>query len=489
MTKILISAGPGVGKSFTSCLVFRYLKATNKDVFFRNNPQLTQEQLDILDKASELDLPEKPRMMYGCYNKDAVEKIKPDISKGVECRTLHGFGYKVLNRKYGYVKLNSGRGYTLVEKITGKKFNSMPDKFKWLSSLRYIEKLKEELLDPSPETFEFLRGKYPALANMPVHGEMESHIERLIPKMKEVDRRVGIEYMDQVWLSLFLLKTPMFDLGIIDECQDLSASRLLLSNLLCHHTIFVGDENQAINSFAGADSNAFKKIRAQCDLEMTLKTSFRCPPNIVKLANTIHPAGNLTTTNTESGEERRINYDDLAKWMPNQFSQALILCRYNAGLIGAALKLYKKEIPATILGHQLPTQLGNIVAGRRCTTLDDLRPALDKYCESSCARVNDYVAEVIRDNIACIKLVMDEYPDSTPEELPNIIKRFFTPKKDAVTLSTIHKAKGAEKPYIYILFPPVESHFAITPEQKLQERNLKYVAVTRVMKNLYWVTR
>ena len=75
------------------------------------------------------------------------------------------------------------------------------------------------------------------------------------------------------------------------------------------------------------------------------------------------------------------------------------------------------------------------------------------------------------------------------EDIPERLKKMFDPKKDEshVQLSTIHKSKGKERDNIFILFPPIESHHARTPDQKQQEQNLHYVAITRTKNNLYWV--
>ena len=75
------------------------------------------------------------------------------------------------------------------------------------------------------------------------------------------------------------------------------------------------------------------------------------------------------------------------------------------------------------------------------------------------------------------------------EDIPEMLKTMFTPSKDEqhIKLCTIHKSKGKERSHIYILFPPIESHHAKTDDQKQQEMNLHYVAITRTKQNLYWV--
>jgi hypothetical protein len=498
MTKLLIAAGPGCAKTYTIKKVPMYLRTHNMKVFLENN-QHTQEQLDIWQRAAEIDLPRKdhpdesmrrhPTIAYMAYNRDAVKEVKPGIPDFVDCLTIHGHGYSVLNTKYGYLRLTKTRGQSIVEKLTGRPFNQLKDKFQWLCSLRYLEKLKEELMDPTPENFRFLREKYDSLANFPEHGQLTTHITRLIREMKKVDRKIGIEYIDQIWMPLFLLKTPKYDLGLIDECQDLSRARLLLAKKLCRHLIFVGDENQAINAFSGADARAFDRIREECDEVFPLRESFRCPPNIVEQANILCPSAKLRTSNTENGQDIKIQYNKLVDHLPKDPTQALIICRYNAPLVGCALKLFKAGIPCRILGKQLPDQLASIVVNRRAVDIEDLQIKLEKYQEFCCKGTNEYIQEAIRDRIECINLVIENHPEASISDVPDLIKSYFKETPNSVTLSTIHKAKGAEKPNIFILFPPVESHFAKTEDQKKQERNLHFVAITRTSKNLYRVDR
>jgi DNA helicase-2/ATP-dependent DNA helicase PcrA len=62
-------------------------------------------------------------------------------------------------------------------------------------------------------------------------------------------------------------------------------------------------------------------------------------------------------------------------------------------------------------------------------------------------------------------------------------------KVDAVTLMTIHAAKGLEYPYVFIvgveenIFPSLKS--INTKDELEEERRLFYVAITRAMKNLF----
>lgn len=509
MPNLAVNAGPGTGKTYTATSIPRYLRATNKEAFLKNNPN-TEEQRAIWEwvestiRPKILDSQGKPKVptfLYAAYNADMVPEVEPMVPSaktpyGVEVRTIHGAGYKVLNTKYGYLKINGNRGVHIVEKLTGQNFYQMKDRFKWLSTLKYIERLKDECLPITVENFEAMRNKYDNLANMQIHDESIEQAQKIVKEMGVIDRKMGIEYIDQVWLAMFACKTPTYDIGIIDECQDLSPARLLLVQRLCHHLIFVGDPDQAINAFAGADPYAFDKIRAICHHELPLKVSFRNPPNIINKANNlmlnrIIPDNKkrvlLKGTKTENGEEKRITLDKLQSHLPGSLASGLIICRYNAPLIMCALKLYKAKVPCTILGKSLVDNLCSIVTGRKARTISELDSKLDQYEEFSCKSVPSHIGEMIKDKLDCIRLVLPQC--ESVDDVPAVLKDMFKPRKneDHISLSTIHKSKGKERDHIYILFPPIESHHARTPEQKQQEQNLHYVAITRTKSNLYWI--
>jgi superfamily I DNA/RNA helicase len=69
------------------------------------------------------------------------------------------------------------------------------------------------------------------------------------------------------------------------------------------------------------------------------------------------------------------------------------------------------------------------------------------------------------------------------------IKTYVSAKKDAIKLSTIHRAKGLEENRVFIL--DYDKLPMGRPQQKdwekVQETNLKYVAITRAREALYLV--
>jgi len=508
---IVVNAGPGCGKTTTACRLIKYLRARDKKVFLDHTPH-TEEQLAIWkyveehwaakQKWYENGVMPKIPILYAAYNKEAVDDVKPKLPEDVEARTIHGAGYQVLNKASGYIKINEARGISIVESITGLSQRQNKDFFKWLCSLKYIEKLKDEMLQPTPENLKLMQSKYDSLLNFPIHSNMVEQIKQIIPKMKILDRKVGIEYIDQVWMAIFQCTSPVFELGVVDETQDLSPARLALIKRLCKNLVFIGDEDQAINAFSGADPKSFDKIRLECEAELPLKLVFRCKANIVAMANQISPRAKLRGAKQENGEVKQIPFEALPsliksrchfpnkeEFEPNFLKQHLILCRYNAPLILCGLRLIRAGIPAVISGKKLVSSLTYLVDKLKGTDLHDLRDKLERYAENLSKDAPEHLQEMVRDKVDCILYAMDECDHL--DELKPTLTKLFTPGKDdrPVTLSTIHKAKGKENEHVYILFPPIPSPRATTADQKQQERNLEFVAVTRTLNTLTWIVK
>lgn len=505
MTSLLVEAGPGTGKTTLLSLLTRYLRATNKDLFLLQE-RISDEQLAIIKWVEEnilidrvvngtltkVPIDNQTSIIGVTYNREAADQLGRRTHKTVECKTHHGWGAKVLKDKYGYIKLNSKRSEVIIEKLTGKSIRQSKEGFKWLAAARYLEKLKDELLDPTEPNLLYVASKYDDLAAFKPTPEMIGMIGQMIPLHKVPDRAVGIDFIDQVWLALFLLRRSIFDLAIVDEAQDQSAARLQLAEAIATHKIYVGDGDQSINYFSGADCYSIDKIKDRVDAILPLKLSFRCPPNVIRRLNNLKPKAKLRGLDKPEGEVRRVQLDEVASLVEAKnekgetYGTNLMICRYNAPIIRVTLKLIAEGIPCRILGDRLVDQLCKTVDNRRATTLDELEDKLNKYEKVVCNGLEDYVKEQFVDKLNCIRLVIPLA--ESVEDVKTQLKRLMKPAgKDHVLCATIHKSKGMEAHNVWIMFPPIQSDKARTEEQKIQESNVEYVAESRTSCNSYYI--
>ncbi len=526
---IRIDAGPGCGKSHTLANIFMFLRANNRKSWYNN---ATPEQLAIYEWCDK-NLPPSCRTKCGyfAYNDDIVQDMKKKMHPETECKTAHGWGYSIINRECGFVPINGARSVNIAQTVAGQALAQMDnkEKFRWLSAIRHFEKLKEELLDPTDENCNLVHAKYDGLAPFQTFEGIGDLIKKMMPLHKTPNRKLGIEYIDQVWLALFLIKTPVLPLGLIDEDQDLSPARLRLALQLFDNIIFCGDENQSINAYSGADPESVNKIRDYVEVEFPLKESFRCPPNICNNLNALIPTAKVrpskarhyndpedttkfTLVDKKPGIESRMSLDELVPHLKllkdssnttpeqdavvkqyginkgnDEWNNVLLLCRYNAPLVKVCIKLIESEIPCYILGETLIKSLCDIVDNRKARSLPELSDKLDTWCDHCSRAAPDIIKMQLKDKVDCIKAVLPYCNDVS--DVNKELKRFMKPPKadGLLKLSTIHRAKGLEAKHVFILFPPIEYPKCKTEVERTQERNLHFVAVSRTKRNLTWV--
>jgi hypothetical protein len=103
--------------------------------------------------------------------------------------------------------------------------------------------------------------------------------------------------------------------------------------------VAVGDVNQAIYGFRGADVYAIENIQTKFDaIRMPLTTTFRNPLAVVRLVNETFPNIPLNAMNgAQEGEVLDVHYDVACGLMQ---SGDLVLCRMNAPLVKPATLLF-----------------------------------------------------------------------------------------------------------------------------------------------------
>lgn len=489
MPNLLISAGPGCGKTHTLIDSYIYAKSANTSLF-KNRFRATDEQIQIYEWVRQYFPQNYNTACYMAYNRDIVADSKAKLHPDCEIKTLHGWGAIVLKASQGYLGHPvHDRGEKLVQEIEGKAFSELKDKFDWLSTIRFVDKLREELLPVSEESMAYLQSKYSDLAPFKIHPNIVVQSNKLLTKMKTIDRKIGIGYIDQVWLSCFLLKKPLFKFGYVDEAQDLSPLLLLFASKLCENLVYCGDKNQAINAWKGADAEAMDKVALECQDTLNLKTSFRLPPNHAATANQIRPTAMIKTLpEKRDGIQDTIEPEDIISWSNAILhKKPMVVCRYNAPLVQLGLMYIKEGIPCKLLGNSELDNLVNTVKNRKASNIKELHQKLDAYENMCLSKGDDLAKEQTSRKMDAIRHVLKSC--TTIEEFEPLLKKLSNPPKsiDYITLSTVHKAKGREAPVIGILNPPIPSAKAKTSSQKEQEANTDFVAHTRTMQDQYYL--
>ncbi len=105
--------------------------------------------------------------------------------------------------------------------------------------------------------------------------------------LKRCEREV--DFSDMLLAPLhFQARFPKYDNILIDEAQDISPLRLklILESLKPGgRVIAVGDPNQAIYGFTGADAESMETIKSATDaVDLFLSITYRCPKSVVAVA-------------------------------------------------------------------------------------------------------------------------------------------------------------------------------------------------------------
>ncbi len=299
-----------------------------------------------------------------------------------------------------------------------------------------------------------------------------------------------IDFDDMIWLPLVNdYPLPTYDVMFVDEAQDFNeAQRELISRCVNGgRCIIVGDRNQAIYGFRGADSNSIGMFVDRLEKKATrqikhfpLSISWRCPNAVVKEANRY--------VADFHAHEDAINGTVIVNAGFNPQANDMVLCRYNAPLVSAFYDLISAGKSAYVLGRDMTKGLINavqkITKNNQMGTKEFLELFMTDYqitLERLYSQGKDNQALALEDKKDCIMIFVDKA--TTVGGIIEEIKRVFDGNDNGeIMLSTVHKAKGLEADNVYILATERMPH----PKGGNEENNICYVAITRAKKNLFY---
>lgn len=310
-----------------------------------------------------------------------------------------------------------------------------------------------------------------------------------------------IDFDDQLWLPIIMGgKFPKFHVILCDEAQDLSAlNHEILRRCAVEETrvIAVGDPNQGIYGFRGADSASMEKLIKMFDMKsLPLSISYRCALNIVQYAQRLVPeieAADNAPEGTVCGWSW-YNAEDFR-------GDDMIMCRLNAPLIQMAYALIRRRVAVNVLGRDIGKGLTALIKkmnrskydNKKIHGPDGLSERLANHVKAAQAKFQEDRDEAklarIEDKVETIKVFVEEHDGDDVDALIREIEALFSDTVDnRLTLCTVHKAKGLEADRAFILEPKeMPCKWARTKWQKQQERNLEYVAITRAKTDLVFI--
>lgn len=285
----------------------------------------------------------------------------------------------------------------------------------------------------------------------------------------------GIDFADMLYLPV-TANVP-FDAGadvvFVDELQDLDAlQRRMVVSMARTGALFVGvgDTSQAIFGFRGADCDSMRKVRQETTaVELPLSICYRCPTSHIELARLVAPQieardgapvgllecydGNGTlycVAPHKHGFDCDCATVRLRRTLTaSQFQPGdLVLCRSKAPLVKAAYWLIRHGTACTVLGKDIGKGLVAFIDSFRVDGTADLLAKVNRMTAQALSRAGeDDDVEDITDRRDVIAAVADACESNDVAELRDRLQHLFSDNTDrasVVTLSTIHRAKGAE---------------------------------------------
>ena len=453
---------------------------------------------------------ENSKVLLTAFNTDIVNELKKKVNDkpNVDIRTLHSLGLL-------FIKKNIPQASAIPEPF---KYDSyIKNNIRELSSINlYTLRGREyfKYIDNIKKYVDF--GRYYLCQTVNDLGFIESRygIETIADE-KEVALQVmewgknaleTIDYTDMVWLPNALFLKPLgllFDFIMVDECQDMNkAERELVLKCFKMGTrmVSVGDTQQMLYAFSGGDPESFNALKSIPNTKcLPLSISYRCGKNIVDFAKKIVPTIEAAEHAIDGQVIRNVSLDIVK-------DGDMILCRNNAPLVqiyNEFLKLGKKSF---IRGKDIGNNLKALVKSTKQDVLnvdcnedgvfvrlyDDLfvsrNKLMEKFDIDADTAINSPQIQNKLDMINALEILAEGINKS--EEIIEKIDEIFPKrdKKDGISLSTIHKAKGLEANNVFIACESLMPSKSAKKNWEIrQEYNLMYVAYTRAKHTLGFI--
>lgn len=309
-----------------------------------------------------------------------------------------------------------------------------------------------------------------------------------------------IDFDDMLWLTAInRLPLPQYDYVLVDETQDLNAVQIEIVLRIRKpdgRTIAIGDENQAIYGFRGADADAMDKVIAALNATvLPLSLCYRNSQAVVRFVNEELPQiKHECLPDATEGEVLTIATQDLQACVkPGD----MVICRTNAPLVKPAFDLIRRGIKAVIMGRSIGEELVNLInrVTKRINTdnLEVILSELGQYQSQECDRLlrqgKEAQAQALEDKVDTIFALADGC--KLLSELVDKAESIFSDDAKGVVFSSAHRAKGLEADSVFILKYELMPHPMSLKSGKAwqlkQETNCKFVALTRAKLKLYFV--
>lgn len=451
----------------------------------------------------------------------AARKFSFEVMSRVAISTVHAHGLKAFNRAGMRAKTLDGKVMFMLKDQLEVTHDRQDDIFRNLGKItRLVSAAKSAGFGLNS-----IHEQFPSIESMndwrllADHYNIEDDIvgETTLDEILEISQQLlkrsnqrtnSIDFDDMVYLPLLLnLPIPLYDNVLIDEAQDINATRRELAFRSMKPTgriIAVGDPNQAIYGFTGADVlSLFNIERRSSSRVLPLTICWRCDAAVIASAQeqvpTIQPR-----PGAPDGQVISIDFTE-DRFLDLPTAGDAILCRVNKPNVAVCLGLLRRGIRAKIEGRDLGKRLEYHVQKANplyaTQSLEDTLLELQTYKEAEIGKLvarnkAESTIALLEDEIDAAQLILEralEQVDGCKSDyqyFTDLLNSLFGDDvSGCVVLSSVHKAKGREWKRVFILgYEDWMPHPMAKMEwEQGQEQNLIYVAKTRAQQILVLV--
>ncbi len=432
---VLVNAAPGSGKTYTITEVIKGVK--------------------------------DQRCLVAAFSTKLRDDVSTKLPRGVPCKTLHQLGLGILKKTHRAASVRQDKTPRLAARAWKEFHGRSNPKLE-----PEVKDLLERSLSLSWLTLESPQDVLRRLEGATVE-ENRDLLTWAIPRMQELG---ATEFWQHGHLSFSELlhypatrnlELPNFDIVAIDECQDLSRAALEMVLKLSDRFLMVGDPNQAIFEFAGADNDSFDRVRERtAPTELQLPICRRSAKAIVANACQIYDVMKPMLNAPEGVVSYGNSSSDI---QPG----SLVLARNNHQLYSIAFSLVERGLNPKIQGMDLSLQL--------LTTFDHVATEgfdFDRPLEHFRTYYQRHQTQGIKDQLLILQTLLDHGANSR-EEVGAMMSGLQTGEGD-VNLCTFHSSKGLEAEVVYL---------ALEEEEKEggQEKNVRFVGASRAKQELHYL--
>lgn len=452
------------------------------------------------------------RAIFFAFNRHIKDELNESLT-GTRMRamTIHGFGLGVLTRAFGKIEVDK----------EGKKYRQIAETYCKMTASRELSAL---LVNPltRKDAEAVIKVRTRALVKLVNMARMTRTLSDDLDALAAMMTRYGIEtdgpegdavvlngvrpcigqgldilekgkvadYTDMLFAPLVLrLPVPLYDWIFVDEAQDLNACQrelVLRARGRGGRILFVGDDKQAIMGFAGADTASFAAIQTATNaVVLPLPICYRCPATHLALARCFVP-------DIEDGPnaiQGTISVVKEAQAVKLINEGSLTMCRTTAPLISLCLRLIAAGKPARVRGRDIAAglvELAERIAELGAQNGTSFLETLDAWENAQIVKLsesedNEAAITAVLDKCDCLRLIYQEWNTPTVSVLCREITALFSDDQASIVLATVHRCKGLEADHTFVLYPRMLpfAHPRMTDEDRVQEDNLTYVALTR----------